>query len=346
MGLLGSSKKKVNEQLRTLSEKEIQDKLYGSYRSSSSTVRDDYSLKSLPPSKPAVSVNLPPVESRDLFKSTATISKPEPQQAPSVRSENGEKKQETRPKYTEPLSDEKRFRDRNQPEARPKTLTPKGPSIGDKVGDYLGQALRVLGNAVFSVLRLMIRSFAQVFVALDFRKAKVRTSAYWIGGIIVLASLLFSIHHLNIRREAAMKAPRKKVAASSFFGFKKKEIKAVPVVKIEEPALTPVAAEETSAVSLREADGALQMSDYKQGSHVIQVATFATEDDAKRLSSKIKESGMPSFVKPLTRSTGKVYYCVFIGRFTSAQDAEKRLEQFKKKEVSRSFQDAFVRSLD
>lgn len=355
MGLFGSDKKKSGEQLRTLSEKEIQDKLYGPFRTSSSVVRDEYAVKQPQvAAKPTTSVTSTHVESRDLFKSS-TLTKPESSSHLSTfRPEPTEKNRDNISSSRfggDAAADSKSFSNRPKIEARIKSEVRQGPSVVSRLGTASMHFVRVLGNGIFSVLRSIIHLVARLIAVIDLRNARVRTGAYWAGGILLLAGLLFSIHNLNVKREAAMKAPRKKVEAPAFFGIKKKEAKKAVDVSPNEESASPL----SPSVSVSDT-GKLGADDLlpapktqtvvSKGTHVIQVATFATEDDARRLSSKVKESGMVSFVKPLTRSTGKVYYCVFIGRFASSQEAETNLEQFKKKEVSRSFQDAFVRTLD
>lgn len=359
MGLFGSDKKKSGEQLRTLSEKEIQDKLYGPFRSSATVVKDDYAVNLHPaPSKSSASVIAPSVESRDLFKSS--LPKPEAVSPSPIlsRPDSSEKKREnTSPARFSPdnAADSKAFSSRARVEPRVKSeVRHGGPSPLANIGKAIGHVLRIIGNGLFSALRAVIHVIAKAFSAVDFRSARVRTMAYWTVGLCVLGGLFFSIHNLNAKREVAMKAPRKKVEVPAFFGFKKKAGKPVEApstssVDMASP-LTPVApVADGGTVASTTSNAPLSEPKSKavgRGSHVIQVATFATEEDARRLAAKIKESGMTSFVKPLTRSSGKVYYCVFIGRFASSQEAETQLEQFKKKEASRSFQDAFVRTLD
>ena len=77
----------------------------------------------------------------------------------------------------------------------------------------------------------------------------------------------------------------------------------------------------------------------------IQAATFAIRTDAQNLVDKINSESLPALVKPLSRGAGsKVYFCVVIGGFKTSQEAELKLVEFKKKEISKPFRDAFVRS--
>ena len=78
----------------------------------------------------------------------------------------------------------------------------------------------------------------------------------------------------------------------------------------------------------------------------IQVCTYAAEEDATHLAERIRQENLNAFVKKTKRSTSKIYYTVFIGRFKDYQEAQKTLSQFRKKEISRNFQDAFIRTLE
>jgi len=80
--------------------------------------------------------------------------------------------------------------------------------------------------------------------------------------------------------------------------------------------------------------------------YVIQVATYSNSADADRIVESLKGEGAAAFSKSLTRPSGKVYYSVFIGRYSNFEQAQQNLESFRKKDASKSFQDAFIRTLD
>ena len=177
----------------------------------------------------------------------------------------------------------------------------------------------------------VLRRLTVFFTSLDFRKPNVRLAAYWLGAFAFLGLLFLSIHHLNIKREGAMKnAPRHL------------RVKAVAV-----PAPAPVETKkETPAEPVPAPVPETQIPAAELGTYAIQVATFAAPEDARHLVSRLGQGQFSSFVKPLSRAGGKVYYCVFIGRFKTFRHAQKQLEVFRRTPDGQSFKDAFVRSLE
>ena len=79
--------------------------------------------------------------------------------------------------------------------------------------------------------------------------------------------------------------------------------------------------------------------------YVIQIATYINREDAQKMSDQLVQEGFPSFIENLSRQNGKVYFCVFIGRFGAYSEAESMLSEFKKKAIAQPFQDAFIRAL-
>ena len=102
--------------------------------------------------------------------------------------------------------------------------------------------------------------------------------------------------------------------------------------------------QESDTVSSETAETAA-IASADQGAYAIQVATFASKNDADSLAKKLKGSGLKAFVRSLTRPGGRVYQCVFLGRFATYGEAESMLAEFKKQESAKPFQDAFVRTL-
>lgn len=78
---------------------------------------------------------------------------------------------------------------------------------------------------------------------------------------------------------------------------------------------------------------------------VIQVATFAIQEDSQKLASRLKQEHLRAFVRPLNRPGGRAYYCVFMGSFKTHREAQETLIEFRKREIAKSFKDAFIRSL-
>jgi len=76
----------------------------------------------------------------------------------------------------------------------------------------------------------------------------------------------------------------------------------------------------------------------------IQVCTYNSEDDANRLIGELKSQNMPAFhqTSPIRGSDSKLHL-VMLGKDATYPDAQKRLEQFRKTEVSKKFSDAYIR---
>lgn len=361
MGLF-NSKNRSGEQLRTLSEKEIQDKLYGTLRNSSSAVRDDFAFRSSElTQKTAVSVSKPEAV-REVASpaSSATIASPKPTQ-PSIfpnPAHTVEKTSTNAGKPFEVVNGSNRYQpDKDKSKSshsfkKEFTTKPAGPSVLSQ----LSKAAAVVANAIFAGLRTLVGALIGVFLFIDFRKAKVRGLLAVSAGILLLGALFYGIHSLNIKRETAMKAPRKKVVAPvapvQTVSSQEEDVESSEVSstlsQVDEESSTrdEYSTAERQSIVEPVAKKPIAASKSSKGSQVIQVATFATEEDAQKLVEKIEVGGLSAFVKGLTRSTGKVYYCVFIGRFQTSSEAEKALEKFRRKDISKSFQDAFVRSLD
>ncbi len=324
---LFNGKKKSGDQLRTLSEKEIQDKLYGSFRTAAGSVRDaEYSRETM-------TATLPKAPATEYFKPAAP--KTEQPKAPQVHAE--------KPAVERPAERPRSWQPGKQ-SAETKPPAPRKPSSfnGAKAAKFFSDLSHKTGSALIVLFREAVALFIQLILALDFRKPKVRLAVYWGMAGLFLTVLLAGIHFLNIQRETAMKKPRRAAIVQPV--DETSAAQAQPKKKAQKQTQTdaPLSAAQTEAAPAA-TDRAVEVN--RAGSHVIQVATFAAEADAVKLSSRLKEDSLSSFVKPLTRSSGKVYYCVFIGRFTDAPAAEKKLDEFRQKEVAKSFQDAFVRTI-
>lgn len=380
MGLFGD-KKKGAESLKTLSEKDIQSKLYGHLRNSDRIIQEDLpalskprqesqayhksseNLKTLTPS-----VSSAKASGSDLFAEAASIRRPE--------EEGIFKSIESKSSQTAKISFEKQQKSASQ--AR---------GLGQSVQGIAGAFIQVLKQLIFKMVEAFataVSAFVSLVFSIDFRKPSVRRFFYGAAAVAALVLIFTGIHHLNKNREIAMKAPHKKAAeqpkksrtpnpsealtaalssgaseetsasdtpksgdlsekAASELkkrsAASERSISKTPEVK---KAKTP--AETVKTETKKEISSETSASVQTPGS-VIQVATFATQEDASNLVEKFKAAGFSSFLKSVSRSGGRVYYCVFIGKFQTQQEAENKLAEFKKQEVARSFQDAFVRSL-
>lgn len=225
----------------------------------------------------------------------------------------------------------------------PKIQLPKIPFQALLSRVFSGAA--VIFNAIFGV-------FFKISRVVDFRKEGVRTGLAWGSGVVMLVVLLAAIQGLNSKREIAMKtavprAPKKisakavtkKIAPAAALSAESKTEAIAPLAGRNEKPLTPAIQE--AGEGLKKADKAAAT-----GRFVIQVATYVIRDDANRLLEDLQKIESRSFVKGLSRSSGKTYYSVFLGRFQSFQEGQQALAKFKKSDLSRSFKDAFIRTLE
>ncbi len=354
MGLLNYRKK--NEQLRTLTEKEIQEKLYGRFRLSH---KEDTGISSMPPRNSASLATIEKVEekSSDLFAPSISAAQPgfsqknsrvefEPQEKEIKKSFADVKsditaspsKMHSRPAvFTKPAS---------RPVSRPKQAFFAGfLKILQGIGGLIGKAL---GSVVVVILK-----FAGAFLEAILIFLKKGQNRYWVGAIVFLSILLGSIHHLNVQREIAMKTPRSRPVAPMVQARNISESPA-PVsalaARLERAPAAPLSPTVSTDIVPGENVNALTPSEPAsaggaQGAFVIQVVTYATQADGTGLLKRLNQDGFSGLVKQSTRNTGKIYYTVFVGRFKTYREAQENLAQFQKKEISKPFQDAFIRTL-
>lgn len=377
MGLFGN-KKKGSEPVRTLSEREIQSRLYGHLREPS-TVQED-----LP------SFSRPKQDSSVLHKTNSTTNKTFTPSAPPVV----QKPSILAPELFEPSSadlEKGAAASKNESVAQPKrheSIYPK-PSVSQKQNEkkpatsgadfqksagqgalVVGQALKTVAFKIIEFLGFIIGTFLRIITSVNFKKPAVRRSASIVFGVGLLGLVLFGIHLLNTQRETAMKNPSKVVPASA----SAKALKTQSLIAAQDQAVLSVAADtetkpkqakkpvESTGAVLTPADPAATtpvrevkpvaettitpvtpVQKIEGPSYVVQVATFAVKEDAQKLADRFKADSLRAFIKPLSRTGGRVYYCVFIGQFKTHSEAETALEQFKKREIAQPFQDAFIR---
>jgi len=222
----------------------------------------------------------------------------------------------------------------------PKLDLPKIPF--QSIFSAVSNAAAVFFNAVFGFFFMIGR-------VVDFRKEGVRTGLAWGSGVVMLVLLLAAIQGLNSKREIAMKTsvPKAPKKISAKANVQKALVPALPVLDGQNAdtdvadrnakPLTPVQDKKETPKKAAAAS---------KGRFVIQVATYVIRDDANRLLGDLQKIEPKSFVKGLSRSSGKTYYSVFLGRFESFQEGQQALAQFKKSDLSRSFKDAFIRTLE
>jgi cell division septation protein DedD len=381
MGLFGS-KKKSGEPVRTLSEREIQSRLYGHLRQPG-PVQEDLPSLSKPKHESSLYQKTTSISGKTLTPSAASashkpsISAPELFESPEAEAEAvGAKSIPDSALRTRETSYSK-----PQP-AKPKTgrsslHMPSTDALQKTAGKFAqtaGDILKTIALRAAGVLGLIIATVLRVFTAVDFKKPAVRRAFSIVFGISFMILIFFGIHLLNVSREAAMKNPARPapvVARTISVPQSEEGVLIQPAEqtkksdskdkksKKEEAAQTPAASEnaapaKTSEVKMEPVNTAPKTEVKKTAApaaapaitgpaYVVQVATFAAKEDAQKLMERFNADSLSAFIKPLSRSGGRVYYCVFLGKFKTHEEADAALAGFKKKEIAQPFQDAFVR---
>lgn len=358
MGFLNRSKKR-DEPLARLSEKEIQQKLYGGFHAGAEGLtsapkpfaRHEPQPKAASP-RPAINAVAPsnPDSDEDLFTQTRFARETTPSQAPS------EKKSEEAPLDTPKVPpihaslrpgtvrpDSGSFRSAASKAGEPTRMAKKPvykapslklpkltlPNLGkplSKLFSVLIPGIRAVASALLNVLIQMTKWLAE-FVY--YRRESVKKVSLWGLAILGVFALFIGVHMLNVRREEAMQKP--------------------PVQRVQEaPApAAPVVAEEPSS-PLAEPTPAIPAEApavESEGKYVVQIATYFSETDATKVAGELKAGNWPSFIRNVPRSDGKVFYSVYLGRFQDYQQAQDVLNKFRKTAVAGPFQDAFIRKL-
>ncbi len=333
MGLFRNKNKSVFVQ-STMSEAEIQRKLYGEFVPQTTPaifdVTRDVRKKEPTVLKPQISSADPKTAvSDDLFSRTKEVSV----------DENEEK---------EPVSLKTQLKIEN-----------KKIVVGASSSEYLDPYARFKQKAeerykrngfleTIKIIFVGVLGFFQAFG--ESQNAKLRKTIYAILAVLCVTGLFFAINSLNAKREAAMSiryetpssAPRKSagvsLSVSSSVTTDYGDIGESPISlpsAIQENAGTT---SKTSAVVGAESPAAVK------NTYVIQVVTYPTKADADRIVSNFRKEGLKAYVKENVRPSGRVFYLVLLGGFKSEPEAQAQLLKFRKMEIARPFQDAFVKS--
>lgn len=139
-------------------------------------------------------------------------------------------------------------------------------------------------------------------------------------------------------------------------------IEAAPAAMIANPQTegTAKASSDTSTASARTASAdqaASNTNENKDGGgkaaapvsgnyYAIQICTYYTAEDAQKLINEMTAQNLPAFhyTSPIRGSDSKLHM-VMLGKDATYPEAQKRLEQFRKTELSNKFSDAYIRRL-
>lgn len=345
MGFFGTKKKKPDH-VKTLSETEIQQRLYGHLRVPSSAVEDPESHASR---QSSFTVRRPLESSKDFFPKSQTTA--ETLKAPDI---SGTQKPAASGATVRTSQSKSAWSDSSSnpaPAVKPKKEIRKNPLAG-----VPGALLAFLKSVSFLFLTTLFKLTGAIFhffISIDFRKPQVKRAASTIGAVAFVAFLFLSTHFLNVQREAAMKSPHPKTAPEVV----RKKVpfaQAKPASEVSQETV-PMSPEDSAELHLAAALPAAERTPAdssvarpkspEQGAYSIQIATFAAQEDAERLVEKLRSQDAAAFIKELERPGGRTYYCVFVGHYKNFREAEESLAQFKRKPLAKPFLDAFVRAL-
>jgi cell division septation protein DedD len=358
--MLFSRKKRNHHAMKILTEKEIQDRLYGKYRAHSDTtslpavqdlkvaqVQEPKAPQSVSPSADLFIVR-PAEPRRDVAAPPIAAKTPDEAVLKPVDGERREQigkwiKEENKlpgdavPKWKV----DERAAAKKPVMAQPRSSRTPGVAWGAMTGS-LARFFGAVGGIVTALLRGVWALLWRVLTVIDLTQPRVKQGLYWISIAGLLAFIFFGIHALNANREVAMKSPAKQVRAPVRHAAvvpKTEEPKAVPAVQT---VVVPQEVREEPAPVRETAPAAAPETRTGFG---VQVATYVNEDDAQSALGRFQKAGFEAFVKSTRRSEGKRFYSVYLGPFESYRKAQTELAKFKKNEVSKPFQDAFVRSI-
>ncbi|HTL48608.1 MAG TPA: SPOR domain-containing protein [Verrucomicrobiae bacterium] len=224
----------------------------------------------------------------------------------------------------------------------------KMPSIPQSFWTNLSAFALSVGKFLLKAAIVLFTSLWKVVKLVDFRRPAIRRAFFGVVGAALLISVFAGIHVLNVNRERAMKNPGKTVTKQAAKPAKASRAERARGEEERSSAQeTPAPAAAPAVENAAQAEPNAPKAEAETGKrYVVQVATYATAQDAERVVQDIKDSGAPAFVKALSSRSGRVYHSVFLGRFSDADEAQTYLEKFRKGNASKSFQDAFVRTLD
>lgn len=174
-----------------------------------------------------------------------------------------------------------------------------------------------------------------------------------IGGVAValLFVLFSSVHYLNVKRKEAMSG-EKPAASSESSNVVAATASATPNTERSDASTraqnadsNPLTTREATVESNSVAAPATSAPTVGDGRFVVQIATYVTRDDAQRVVDQFNAEAWKSFVREMSRTGGRTFYSVYLGRFADYDTAQQVFNDFKQTELAEPFQDAFIRTL-
>ncbi len=222
--------------------------------------------------------------------------------------------------------------------------------------------LGVLAGVLWKVGSYLVQTLDFILRLLDPRKPQARKLLYSITACILVAALFFGVFRLNAQRKKAMlgelrstdvvvvdskkpASPASVVAPVSVASDAKHVPAQIQKTESQESALKALQNSRGTVAATAEVEPSAPA--VTAGKYVIQVATYAVLEDAKRVVQSINQAGFTAFLKKQIRnSTGHAFYPVYLGRFESSAAAQQTLSRFRKASVARPYQDSFIRTLE
>ena len=199
-------------------------------------------------------------------------------------------------------------------------------------------------NASLGLLKGFSGKMSELFkFILDPEQVVLRRIFYWGAAILVVFLLFGGVNALNSQREEAMRG-RYKIPGESASVKTPNAVTAVVSNKsvTERPVVITPAPVRPKKVRVPE--GGTTVAAPMNASYVIQVVTYPTKQDADQAVNTFRRAGFRAFIKENSRPSGRLFYLVLLGNFHTEAEAQAQLLKFRAKDVSRPFQDAFVKS--
>ncbi|MBU9888511.1 MAG: SPOR domain-containing protein [Candidatus Omnitrophica bacterium] len=328
MGLFSKRKNAKDPSSAPLSESEIHRKLYGEFGAGQSrTIFRDREPKD---------------KDQDELETKGTGPAPDLFSAPSVSaSETGTTARSNRPVIRAP---ENISRTTALPE-----FEKKKSGQSDKVDAQTRYRPAMIGEKKVTFFATALSAVCcGLKTAADPRRVVLRKILYWSAAVIVVFSLFWGVNALNSQREEAMKTGQ----AGSRPSQAAPEVVPEVLVQGEErpvvitPARTrPRPAEREVVVTTEPPASQAPVEQAREGQYAIQIVTYPGRTDAEQVVEALNEESLKAFIRENKRPSGRVFYVVYIGGYSTEEEAQSELKKFLAREIARPFQDAFVRKV-